>query len=146
MPKYNRKCFYCGDEYYCCSSCVSINSWKNVYCSIDCFLKSQEKNNIQDIKPIIVDKGGKNMGVLKAALKKNGRTIDIIGYDLDLGKFDCSDGSTKILEDFDYFIVSASEMSHYTLKPKKDGNKRRNTDSLKNTNKDVDDSDNQAIN
>ena len=58
------------------------------------------------------------MGVLKAALKKNGRTIDIVGYDLDLGKFDCSDGSTKTLEEFDYFIVSASEMEHYTLKPK----------------------------
>lgn len=118
MPKYNRRCFYCGEEYYCCSSCVSINSWKNTHCSIDCFLKSQEENNIENLEPIVINKGGSKMGVLKAALKKNGRTIDIVGYDLDLGKFDCSDGSTKTLEEFDYFIVSASEMEHYTLKPK----------------------------
>lgn len=117
MPKYNRKCFYCGNEYYCCSSCVSINSWKNTHCSIECFLNSQ-KDSSKNINPIVINKGGNKMGVLKAAFKKNGRTIDIDGYDLDLGKFDCSDGSTRVLEDFEYFIVPTSEMEHFTLKSK----------------------------
>ena len=118
MPKYNRKCFYCGKEYYCCRSCISINSWKNTHCSIECFLNSQRTENNTKIAPIVINKGGINMGQIKAALKKNGRTIDIVGYDLDLGKFDCSDNNTRVLEDFEYFIISASEMENYTLKGK----------------------------
>lgn len=47
--------------------------------------------------------------VLRAGLT-NKDTIDIIGYDLDLGKFDCSDGKTRVYEDFSYFIVPKNEM------------------------------------
>lgn len=115
MPKYNRKCFYCGKEYYCCSSCVGINSWKNTHCSIDCFLKSQEEN--KESHPILINKEDKDVIVLRAGLK-SGKTIDIIGYDLDLGKFDCADGTTKIFDDFSYFIVSSDEMKMFTLKNK----------------------------
>lgn len=117
MPKYNRKCFNCGREYYCCSACVSMNSWKNTYCSTDCFLESV-RNKDKNIKPIIIDKGERNVSILKAALKKNGRTIDITGYDLDLGRFDCTDDTTKVTDDFEYFIVPASEMKNFTIKTK----------------------------
>lgn len=114
MSKYNRKCFYCGEEYYCCSSCVSINSWKNTHCSIKCFLNSQKENK-QNIKPIIINKGESFM---KAVIKKNKKTIRITGYDLDLGKFDCADNETRILEDFDYFILLPSELENINSKKK----------------------------
>ena len=115
MPKYNRKCFYCGKEYYCCSSCVGIHSWKNTHCSIECYLKSQEEN--KDAKAIIIEEGGKKMVVLRAGLA-NGKTIDIVGYDLELGKFDCSDGMTRVFDDFSYFIVPRDEMKEFAIKEK----------------------------
>lgn len=114
MAKYNRKCFYCGQPYYCCSSCVSINSWKNTHCSTECFIKSQEEN-LPNIKPVVIDKGEVFM---KAAIKRNGKTINITGYDLELGKFDCSDDKTRVLDDFEYFIVTAEEMGGLTVKRK----------------------------
>lgn len=40
----------------------------------------------------------------------NGETISITGYDLELGKFDCTDGKTHDFEDFEYFIVPVDEM------------------------------------
>lgn len=49
------------------------------------------------------------MILLRAGLT-NGTTIDITGYDLELGKFDCTDGKTHVYEDFDYFIVPREEM------------------------------------
>jgi hypothetical protein len=50
------------------------------------------------------------MIVLLRAGLKNGKTIDITGYDLELGKFDCSDNITRGFGHFDYFIVPISEM------------------------------------
>ena len=47
--------------------------------------------------------------LLRAGLK-NKDTIDITGYDLELGKFDCSDNKTRAYEDFSYFIVPVGEM------------------------------------
>ena len=55
------------------------------------------------------------MVLLRAGLK-NKRTIDIVGYDLEQGKFDCSNGETKTFDDFAYFIVPVKEMQHFTLK------------------------------
>lgn len=49
------------------------------------------------------------MVLLRAGLT-NGRTIDITGYDLELGRFDTSDGKTREYEQFDYFIVPREEM------------------------------------
>lgn len=46
---------------------------------------------------------------MRAALL-DGRTITITGYDLELNKFDCSDGVTRGAEDFSYFILSPKEM------------------------------------
>lgn len=56
------------------------------------------------------------MVILRAGLK-NKKTIDIVGYDLEQGKFDCSNGETKTFDDFAYFIVPVKEMQHFTLKP-----------------------------
>ena len=39
----------------------------------------------------------------------NGNTITINGYDLELGKFDCTDGLTRSFEDFSYFIIPSAE-------------------------------------
>lgn len=58
------------------------------------------------------------MVILRAGLK-NQKTIDIVGYDLELGKFDCSNGETKTFDDFSYFIVPVEEMKHFQLKPEK---------------------------
>lgn len=130
MARYNRKCFYCGEPYYCCSSCIAINSWKNTYCSTDCFIKSQE-SGASNIKPIVINKGDVYM---KAVIKKNGKTINITGYDLDMGKFDCSDDKTRMLADFDYFIITADEMQDLTVKKEKSKNDS-STKSTKNATK-----------
>lgn len=114
MPKSNRKCLNCGKEYYACRSCVGSNSWKNAYCSIQCYLEAQKIG--KGLNPIIINEGGKNMVLLRAGLK-NKKTIDIVGYDLEQGKFDCSNGETKTFDDFAYFIVPVKEMQHFTLKP-----------------------------
>ena len=36
--------------------------------------------------------------------------VDIIGYDLELGKFDCHDGVTRTPDDFRYFVIPCDEM------------------------------------
>ena len=56
------------------------------------------------------------MVLLRAGLK-NKKTIDIVGYDLEQGKFDCSNGETRTFDDVAYFIVPVKEMQHFTLKP-----------------------------
>lgn len=48
---------------------------------------------------------------LRAGLK-SGLTISITGYDLELGKFDCSDNITRTFDDIDYFIVTTAEMKN----------------------------------
>lgn len=40
----------------------------------------------------------------------NGTTVTITGYDLELGKFDCTDGQTHTFEDFSYFIIPSKEL------------------------------------
>jgi hypothetical protein len=47
MPRANSICKCCGKEYYVCYSCVSINSYKRLFCSPQCyrtFLHEEEKN------------------------------------------------------------------------------------------------------
>ena len=38
--------------------------------------------------------------------------VDIIGYDLELGKFDCHDGVTRTPDDFRYFVIPCNEMKN----------------------------------
>lgn len=57
----------------------------------------------------------------------SGRTVDIHGYDLELGRFDCSDGVTRQFNDFEYFILPKSEMKEIADKISKlNENKNRN--------------------
>lgn len=46
----------------------------------------------------------------------NDKTIDITGYDLELDKFDCSDGFTRSTKDFKYFVIPADEMKEISNK------------------------------
>nr|DAT69642.1 MAG TPA: CHC2 zinc finger protein [Caudoviricetes sp.]DAT69712.1 MAG TPA: CHC2 zinc finger protein [Caudoviricetes sp.] len=104
----NRRCNYCGREYYCCKSCISINSWKNSCCSVECYRKMLEEG--VTTLPQEIHKNEEVVMILLRAGLTNGTTIDITGYDLELGKFDCTDGKTHVYEDFDYFIVPREEM------------------------------------
>ena len=132
----NRKCNYCGREYYCCKSCISINSWKNVCCSVECFRKMMQEGKTNMPQEINKEKGEKTMAttLLRAGLT-NKDTIDIVGYDLELGKFDCSDGKTRVYEDFSYFIVPKNEMkeivSYFEEKVKKLENERQSKQNKK---------------
>ena len=118
MAKYNRRCAYCGNLYYACRSCIGIHSWNNVYCSINCYLEDN-KTKFKNKLPKIINDGGDDMKiVLRGGLRTTGKTIDIVGYNLEVGKFDCTDGKTYKLEDFSYFIVPADEMKEYRIKPK----------------------------
>lgn len=38
--------------------------------------------------------------------------VDIVGYDLELGKFDCHDGVTRTPDDFRYFVIPCDEMKN----------------------------------
>lgn len=106
MPMYNRKCNYCGNDYYVCKSCVSRNSWKNVCCSVECFQKLFD----QERQPAPIEQriGGvlQMYGINKITKEK----IKINGYDLQLGKFDCEDGTTKFQDNFESFEVSYQEL------------------------------------
>lgn len=106
---YNRECAVCGSKYYVCRKCVDIKAWKNICCSRECYKNLTEKKMKEEPK-IIQNHETKIPIILRAGLK-NGKTIDIVGYDLELGKFDCSDGATKEFESFEYFIVPKDEMS-----------------------------------
>lgn len=105
---YNRICNNCGTKYYACSNCIKKNSWKNFCCSRECYramIAKREENS-----PIELE-GGNGMTVLRAGLT-SGLTISITGYDLELGKFDCTDGKTRTIDEFDYFIVPVDEMKN----------------------------------
>ena len=67
-------------------------------------------------QPKIIENGGIEMAVVLRAGLKNGKTIDINGYDLELGRFDCSDGKTRDFSAFEYFIVPESEFKEISLR------------------------------
>lgn len=100
----NRKCNYCGNEYYICRACIGIHSWKNVCCSRECFINMQ---SLDGVNPIVIENGDNNMSktILRAELK-DGKTYDIIGYDVDLGRFDCDGGRTLTYDDVKFFYIT----------------------------------------
>lgn len=101
----NRKCNYCGSSYYICRSCIKAgNAWKNVCCSKECFI--QLSKIYSNVRPIVVKESGMKQVLLRGVLK-NGMTVDVIGYDLDLGRFDCTDGKTYVYDDFKIVSMSA---------------------------------------
>lgn len=64
----------------------------------------------QLIKQYIDIEKRETMAVILRAGLIGGHTIDIVGYDLELGKFDCSDGYTRTFKDFEYFILPTKEL------------------------------------
>lgn len=113
MIRANRKCAYCGEEYYCCKSCISNKSWKNICCSVKCFRKlSEKKDFIEPIKKEIVDMDSSCL----YGYTKDKKIIDIIGYDLELGKFDCADNMTRTFDEFEKFIISKDELKNISIR------------------------------
>lgn len=104
MPYINRKCNNCGKEYYVCYSCEKINSWKNVCCSRKCFREYIKKEN--NMNPIKINKGEVNY---MFAILKNDNKIKILGYDLELNKYDGEDGITYSINDFKEILISSLE-------------------------------------
>lgn len=105
----NRKCNYCGNEYYICRACIRThNVWKNVCCSRECFTALQDLNGI---KPIMINQEEimKKKVILRGELK-NRKTIGIVGYDLDLGRFDGEDGKTYSYDDFYFLYMRMNEL------------------------------------
>lgn len=107
MPTINRKCNFCGKEYYVCRTCERQNSWKNICCSRQCYRKLLAQNTSISLVPQKMNLEVKNMNIRAGLI--NGKTITISGYDLELGKFDCLDGATRSFEDFAYFIIPSEE-------------------------------------
>lgn len=107
MP--NRVCAYCGDKYYVCRSCISIHSVKNVCCSVACYRHLIESGD--SLRPKVYESGVSKMATVLRAGLTDGKTIDIQGYDLEMGKFDCSDNRTRTFTDFQYFIVPSNEFA-----------------------------------
>lgn len=113
MIRANRKCAYCGEEYYCCKSCISNKSWKNICCSVKCFRKlSERKDFIEPIKKEIIDMDSSCL----YGYTKDKKIIDIIGYDLELGKFDCADNITRTFDEFEKFIISKDELKNISIR------------------------------
>lgn len=113
MIRANRKCAYCGEEYYCCKSCISNKSWKNICCSVKCFRKlSEKKDFIEPIKKEIIDMDSSCL----YGYTKDKKIIDIIGYDLELGKFDCADNTTRTFDEFEKFIISKDELKNISIR------------------------------
>ena len=69
-----------------------------------------KEDRIEQPKKINDVEKGENMSVLLRAGLNNKDTINIVGYDLELGKFDCSDSKTRTYDDFSYFIVPKNEL------------------------------------
>lgn len=113
MIRANRKCAYCGEEYYCCRSCISNKSWKNICCSVKCFRKlSEKKDFIEPIKKEIVDMDS----FCLYGYTKDKKIIDITGYDLELGNFDCADNITRTFDEFEKFIISKDELKNISIR------------------------------
>lgn len=110
MPKANRRCRVCGREYYVCCSCVSIYSWKHIACSPECFRKLTSTTEDKIEPEILPQTEQEEKRVLFKVKAKNKRIRNIIGYDMELGKFDCDDKTTLVFDDIDEFMIPSEEM------------------------------------
>ena len=65
------------------------------------------KNKKDDIViPQVINEGSTSM----SAKLKDGKNVNISGYDLQLNRFDCDDGITRTVNDFSEFTLSEEEM------------------------------------
>lgn len=106
----NRKCNYCGNDYYICRSCIRAgNAWKNVCCSRECFIELMKTNDI--VKPIEITNKENDMNtVLIRGELKSGLTVDVTGCDFELGRFDCTNGKTYVYDDFKFFYIAPDRL------------------------------------
>ena len=121
--KNNRTCAYCGKPYYVCLSCISKHSYHNSFCSNDCYKRSLMTDG--DFSPIVIDDTSTDV-LMRGRLHDFGY-VDIIGYSLELGKFDCSDGITRELDDFDLVQISRNEMKEICEKFEKMNENQKRT-------------------
>ena len=63
---------------------------------------------VQPIK--IINKEDEMKKVLLRGELKSGKTIDITGYDFDLGKFDSTSGKTYTYDDVKFFYIGSDEL------------------------------------
>ena len=49
MPKANRRCMYCGKEYYVCLTCAGVHSWKKIACSPECFKSFMKQMTLDNL-------------------------------------------------------------------------------------------------
>lgn len=63
---------------------------------------------VQPIK--IINKEDEMKKVLLRGELKSGKTIDITGYDIDLGKFDSTNGKTYTYDDVKFFYIGSDEL------------------------------------
>lgn len=103
---YNRECAYCGSKYYACNNCVKKNSWKTICCCRECYQKLAKENE-KMVQKII---GVNAMNTLMRIVLNSGIVVDIVGYDLEMGRFDAKDGTTYKFEDIKNFTISSDEM------------------------------------
>lgn len=109
MPKANRKCSYCDKEYYVCFSCVDIHSWKHIACSPECYRKIMAQD--KPVKAKVLKQSDKEeIKVLLTVKTKSNERKNIIGYDFELGRFDCEDKTTLLFKDIKEFVVPCDEM------------------------------------
>lgn len=66
--------------------------------------------------PIIID--DETVQVLMRGKLLDDRIVDIIGYNIELGKYDCYDGITRTNKDFKTFYISRNEMSEIGMEMK----------------------------
>ena len=65
-----------------------------------------EKTKGENVMPQVISEGTTSM----SAKLKNGENVNISGYDLQLNRFDCDDGTTRVVDDFSEFTMSEEEM------------------------------------
>ena len=58
------------------------------------------------VMPQVINEGYTSM----SAKLKDGKNVNISGYDLQLNRFDCDDGITRTVNDFSEFTLSEEEM------------------------------------
>lgn len=82
----------------------------------------------ENVRPIQINGGDTMQRVVLRGQLKSGFTVDVIGYDIDLGKFDTFDNKTYVLDDFSFFYITPKELKEVAEKAKEQCEKRMKAD------------------
>ena len=112
MPKANRKCLHCGTPYYACSACIDIRSWKNICCSVECYRAFMGKSWNGYIEDVFAEPIEQDMGEITDMyiVLNNQEKLEVVGYDIPLGRIDAIDGKTYTKNDIDHLQISLEEL------------------------------------